>query len=196
MATGTIIKENIRTIATTYGLWTIGLTIDPGRREVNIGNPIGWRLFEADTEQVAKNVEAHFVRRGMKGDSGGRASGAKYVYIFMGLKNSLREDSPLQRAWSHAGLSTPKTMTQNDRYLADFETMYGKRPDYTFLQSVYAQVISERDPDCASVAELLTIFYRRLEALGVEVADLAFNGSNKTPSGLLRREAYRPEMAS
>ncbi|PKB71251.1 MAG: hypothetical protein BZY87_06455 [SAR202 cluster bacterium Io17-Chloro-G6] len=196
MASATIIKESINMVVTTYSLWTIGLTIDPGRREVEIGNPIGWRLFEADTEQAAKNVEAHFVGKGMKGATGGRASGATYVFIFMGLKAGQEADKPVRPAWTSAGLSMPKTMTQNDRYLADFETMYGGRPDFHFLQALYAQVINDRDPNCVSVAELLAIFYGRLELLGIEVADLAYNGSDKTPSTLLKRKAYWSQLTS
>lgn len=194
MASATLIKESIRTIVTTYSLWTIGLADDPDRREVELGNPIGWRLFEADTEEAAKNVESHFVGKGMKGAAGRSASEAKYVFIFMGLKASVEGDRPLRQAWASAGLSTPKTMTQFDRYLADFETMYGDRPDYQFLRNIYAQVVTERDPDCASLAELLAVLYGRLESLGIEVSDLAYAGTNKTPSPLMRRKAYKPPL--
>ena len=94
MASATIIKESIETIVTAYSLWTIGLTIDPSQTEVEIGNPIGWRQYEGDTEQVAKNVEAHFVGKGMARDTGERAWGAKYVFIFMDLKAPLEGGRP------------------------------------------------------------------------------------------------------
>ena len=86
MASETTITAGIDRLVGTYSLWGIGLTANPDQREVEIGNPMGWRLFEADTEQVAKNVEAHFVGKGMVGDNLGRNSGAKHVYIFMGLQ--------------------------------------------------------------------------------------------------------------
>lgn len=196
MASATIIKECIKTIVTTYPLWTIGLTDQPEQREIEIGYLIGWQLFEADTEQVAKNVEAHFVGKGMKRDTGRRGTRAIYVVVFMGLKASPEGARPLQQAGTSVGLTTTKTIPENGRYLAQFETMYGDRPDYYFLQGVYAQVVMERDPDCVSVAELLTILYIRLESLGIEIADLAYNGTNTAPSALLKRKAYKPPLTS
>lgn len=187
MASATIVKESIKLVVTTYSLWTIGLTTDSGRREVEIGSPIGWRLFEADTGQVAESVEAYFVGQGMNAATGRRAFGAQYVFIFMGLQATLEGDGSLRQVWDFDELSSPKTMTPFDRYLADFNTMYGDRPDYKFLKRVYAEVVTGRDPDCTSVAELLGIFYGRLESLGIEVADLAYNGTNKTPPGLVKR---------
>ena len=86
MASETTIKAGIERLVGTYSLWAIGLTDDPERREAEIGNPMGWRQFDADTEQVAKNVESHFVGKGMEGDTGGRVTRAKYVYIFIGLR--------------------------------------------------------------------------------------------------------------
>ena len=93
MTSATIIKESVKKIVTSYSLWTIGLTIDPARREGEIGNPFGWRLFEADTEQDAQNVEAHFVGKGMKSDTGEHAYQAKYVFIFMETAGLLPGDS-------------------------------------------------------------------------------------------------------
>ena len=179
MASATIIKKSIKMIVTEYALWTIGLTDEPEQREAEIGNQIGWRLYEANTEQVAGSVEAYFVGQGMNWATGRRGFGAKYVFIFMGAQAALEGDR------FSDGLSTPKTMTRYDRYLADFKTMYGDRPDYDFLKGVYAEVITEHGPDCTSGSELLAILYGRLESLGIEAAHLAYKGTNKTPSLLL-----------
>ena len=196
MASSSIIKERIRSLVTTYPLWTIGSTIDPGRREIELGNPTSWQLFEANSDQVANSVESHFVSRGMNRVSGGRVPDAKYVFIFMGLGADQEEGKNSRPEWTSAGLSGPKTLTKYERYLADFETMYGDRSDYHFLRDQYARVVSERDPDRSSVPELLSILYGRLESLGIEVEDLAYSGSNKTPSIVPKRKALGRPMSS
>ena len=176
MASATVIKECIKMIVTEYSLWEIGITDEPEQSEAEFGNQMGWRLFEADTEEAAKRVEVYFVGKGMQGDSDEIVIGARYVCMFMGLEAALEGDK------SFDGLSTTKTMTRYDRYLADFKTMYGDRPDYDFLEGVYAEVITERGPHCTSGSELLAILYGRLESLGIEAAHLAYKGTNKTPS--------------
>ena len=176
MASVTIVKASIKKVVTAYPLWTIGVTIDPARTEAEVGNSIGWRLFEADTEQVAESVEAYFVGQGMNGATGMPGFGAKYVFIFMGAPATPEGER------SSGGLSSLKYMTRLDRYLADFKTMYGDRPDYNFLKRVYAEVITECGPDFVSDSELLATLYGRLESLGIEVAHLAYKGTNKTPA--------------
>ena len=84
-------------------------------------------MFEADSEQVAKDIDAHFVGKGMKSDTGGRAFGAKFIFIFMSLEAPLEGDRSFRQAWTSAGLSSLKSMTPHDHYLADFETMYGDK---------------------------------------------------------------------
>ena len=81
MASETEIIAGIASMVNHYSNWTIGITDDPDRRRVEHGNPPTWRQWDADTEQEARNVEAHFIARGMKpGVSGpGRAG---YVYVF------------------------------------------------------------------------------------------------------------------
>ena len=64
-----------------YSQWTIGVTDDPVKRKVVHGNPKAWIQWNADTEQAARNVEAHFIAKNMKGGTGG-LGGADYVYIF------------------------------------------------------------------------------------------------------------------
>lgn len=81
MASESAIKSAIEAKVTNYSAWTIGVTDDPDRRKREHGNPSVWYQWDADFEQVARNVEAYFVEKGMKGDTGG-GGGADYVYIF------------------------------------------------------------------------------------------------------------------
>lgn len=65
-----------------YSKWTIGVTDDPARRRSQHGNPKIWRDWNANTENVARRIEAYFINnKGMKGGGGG-PGGANYVYIF------------------------------------------------------------------------------------------------------------------
>ena len=81
MASETTIKAKIEAKVGTYSIWTIGVTDDPDRRRTEHGNPSMWQQWDADTEQMARNVEAYFIEKGTKGDTGGGGS-ADYVYIF------------------------------------------------------------------------------------------------------------------
>jgi len=71
MASESAIKAAIEAKVTHYSAWTIGVTDDPARRRREHDNPKVWYDWDADTEQVARNVEAYFVGKGMKGDTGG-----------------------------------------------------------------------------------------------------------------------------
>lgn len=82
MASEAVIKAAIERLVSKYYLWTIGVTDNPSRRRQQHGNPKTWYQWDADTEQVARNVEAYFVKKGMKGDVGGGGR-ADYVYIFL-----------------------------------------------------------------------------------------------------------------
>ncbi len=82
MASESQIKSAIEKIVNgAYSLWTIGVTDDPDKRKEEHGNPKHWHQWDADTEQEARNVESYFIKKGMKGGSGGLGS-ADYVYIF------------------------------------------------------------------------------------------------------------------
>jgi len=81
VASESAIKSAIEAKVNVYSAWTIGVTDDPERRKREHGNPSVWYQWDADSEQVARNVEAYFVEKGMKGDTGG-VGGADYVYIF------------------------------------------------------------------------------------------------------------------
>lgn len=68
-----------------YGVWTIGITDDPGVRRQQHGSDgkdtKDWNEWRADSESVARAVEKHFLDRGMKGGGGGPTRGG-FVYIF------------------------------------------------------------------------------------------------------------------
>lgn len=64
-----------------YTIWTIGITDDTERRRKEHDNPKYWQDWKADTEGIARNVEKHFLDKGMKGDTGGGDT-PNYVYIF------------------------------------------------------------------------------------------------------------------
>lgn len=97
MASEAMIKAGIEKLVATYSLWAIGLTDDPDQRESEMGNPMGWRQFDADSEAAARNVEAHFLGKGMEGDAVGRVARAKYVYINMGLRDRLEGSRSIRR---------------------------------------------------------------------------------------------------
>ena len=82
MASESVIKAAIEKIVGRYPAWTIGVTDNPTRRRSEHGNPNTWHHWDADTEQVARNVEAYFIAKGMQGATGG-GGGADYVYIFL-----------------------------------------------------------------------------------------------------------------
>jgi hypothetical protein len=82
MASESALITAIERKVVTPSVWTIGVTDDLGRRRKKHGNPILWYHWDADTEQDARAVEAYFVEKGLKGDTGG-GGGADYVYIFL-----------------------------------------------------------------------------------------------------------------
>lgn len=82
MASEATIKAAIEIHMNIYSIWTIGVTDDPATRKVQHGNPSDWYQWDADTEQIARNVEAYFLDKGMKGGTGGGGR-ADYVYIFL-----------------------------------------------------------------------------------------------------------------
>lgn len=76
------IEERVKsTESEKYSIWTVGVTDDPKRRKTEHGDPVYWKQWNADSETAARNVETHFLDKGMKG-SGGGGGKADYVYIF------------------------------------------------------------------------------------------------------------------
>ncbi len=82
MASEAALIAEIRRLVSYYRVWTIGVTDDPEHRMREHNNPKSWRYWDADTERIARNVEAYFLNEGMSGDTGGRGR-ADYVYIFI-----------------------------------------------------------------------------------------------------------------
>ncbi|MDE0526156.1 MAG: hypothetical protein OXI27_06130 [Thaumarchaeota archaeon] len=69
---------------TEYFVWTIGVTADPDKRRqqhANNKNVSNWKAWPADSEEIARAVEKHFLDLGMKGDTGGGKNPTN-VYIF------------------------------------------------------------------------------------------------------------------
>ena len=64
-----------------YSRWTIGITDDPDRRKGEHDNPKHWHQWKAHSEQTARNVEAYFQKKDMKGGGGG-GDHPNWVYIF------------------------------------------------------------------------------------------------------------------
>jgi hypothetical protein len=79
------LRDAIQRKVTTYSMWTIGITDDPERRKnehENEGKSVTyWSHWKADTEAIARAVEAYFIDKGMKGGTGGRDH-PTYVYVF------------------------------------------------------------------------------------------------------------------
>ena len=82
MASESAINAAITRIVSNYHVWTIGVTDSPTRRRGEHAYPSTWHHWNADTERVARNVEAFFIAKGMKGATGGGGK-ADYVYIFI-----------------------------------------------------------------------------------------------------------------
>jgi len=76
------IIEAIEGIVASYSAWTIGVTDDPERRKTEHDSPKQWYHWRADTETIARDVEKHFLDKGMKGGTGG-GENLNYVYIFL-----------------------------------------------------------------------------------------------------------------
>ncbi len=75
------IEAKIGRLELNYVAWTIGITDDPQRRKGEHNNPALWDDWEADTETIARDVERHFLEKGMKGAPGG-GENPNYVYVF------------------------------------------------------------------------------------------------------------------
>ncbi len=73
--------EAIEDFVFNYLALTIGITDDPERRRSKHGNPMYWHEWKADTETIARNVEKHFLYKGMK-SGGGSGDHPNFVYMF------------------------------------------------------------------------------------------------------------------
>ena len=77
-------KPNL-TLSEKYAYWAIGITNNLERRkkehESDGKNVTCWNGWPADTDDIARTVENHFLKYEMKG-SGGGGTNPTYVYIF------------------------------------------------------------------------------------------------------------------
>lgn len=68
-----------------YERWTVGVTDSPGQRrsrhEQDGKDMSWWHAWNADTGQAARDVERHFLNKGMQGGTGGQGN-ADHVYVF------------------------------------------------------------------------------------------------------------------
>ncbi len=62
-------------------VWTVGVTDNVDLRRETHGRPTIWHYWHAESEQIAKNVEAFFKAHGMKGYSGSTGEGDHNIYI-------------------------------------------------------------------------------------------------------------------
>lgn len=74
--------------STDCNIWTIGITDDPERRKADLDrqdeNTKHWKDWKADTETIARNVEKHFLDKGMNVGTGGADAtiAPTFVYVF------------------------------------------------------------------------------------------------------------------
>ncbi|MFQ5652415.1 MAG: hypothetical protein ACE5IY_20990 [bacterium] len=78
----TIIQQVEMTVQGQYSKWKIGITDGPARRRAQLGNPLSWLHWQADSEEIARAVKHHFLSCGMH--KAGRAkSVGHFVYILL-----------------------------------------------------------------------------------------------------------------
>ena len=71
-----------------YKIWRIGLTHDPDERktywsDTEKQNVAYWTQWPADSVSDAQDIEAEFIRRGMKGGTGGDLLSHRLVYVYI-----------------------------------------------------------------------------------------------------------------
>ncbi|MFQ5823701.1 MAG: hypothetical protein ACE5JB_06575 [bacterium] len=81
MASEATLKKQIeQTVGDDHSNWAIGVTDDPAGRKAQLGNPLSWLQWKADSEQVARNIKHFFLQKGMKRADGVPSTG-HFVYI-------------------------------------------------------------------------------------------------------------------
>jgi hypothetical protein len=88
MATKSSIVAAIEAKVSVYSAWQIGISHEPADRKqywTGQGKSTGsWTQWQADSLSDAQDIEAQFIKKGMKGGVGGDMTPGKttYVYIF------------------------------------------------------------------------------------------------------------------
>ncbi len=75
-----IIRQIEDITAGKYKEWQIGLTDEPLNCKAQLGNPLTWLHWKADSEQEARNAVRFFLDKGMNRDDATTGPGV-YVYI-------------------------------------------------------------------------------------------------------------------
>ena len=88
-ATITIIDQIEKTVDGNYEDWQIGLTDNSALRKSQMGNPLSWLQWQADSHDEAFKIVEHFLKKGM-GDAGGDKSLGDFVYILLIDKPALK----------------------------------------------------------------------------------------------------------
>ena len=89
MATKTSIVTAIESkVGSHYGLWRIGITHDLAERkrywkDTEDLSVDYWSDWTADSMYDAQDIESHFIKKGMKGGTGGDLSNSKTVYVYV-----------------------------------------------------------------------------------------------------------------
>lgn len=64
-----------------YSNWYVGITADPRTRHGAHGAPNLWRHWQAESHHEAREIERHFLDRGMNGGPGGGRY-PRYIYVY------------------------------------------------------------------------------------------------------------------
>ncbi len=78
----TIIDQIEKTVDGDYEEWQIGLTDDSASRKAELGNPLSWLQWQAESFQEAQKVLDHFFKKGM-GNAGSIKKSGDVVYILL-----------------------------------------------------------------------------------------------------------------
>ena len=71
-----------------YSIWRIGLTHEPDERKAYWKDTENqsvkyWSQWQADSLSDAQDIEAAFIKKGMKGGTGGDLSAYRTVYVYV-----------------------------------------------------------------------------------------------------------------
>jgi hypothetical protein len=83
-----VIAIQIKAASIPYNSWRIGLTHDLAERrkfweETERQNISAWSDWKADSLKDAQEIEAHFIKKGMKGGTGGALVFYKPVHVYV-----------------------------------------------------------------------------------------------------------------
>ena len=82
------IKQAIeKKVASNYSVWQVGITNNSATRKQqheDDGKSVkSWTQWEADSLSDARDIESHFLGKGMKGGGGGDLDANKTVYVYI-----------------------------------------------------------------------------------------------------------------